>query len=239
MSRVRVIARRELASLFGEPTGWLLLAALGLVQALHGLAFAIDEPRTAEAALGIYFHHAGYGMEAGALMLALARAVRDAPAERLWQSAPIRAWQVVGGRFVAGAAWVTLAAASSLALPLLVRAGEAASVGHVVVGGLGLWCVGLLALAVGLAATGLGARPATGALAAAALLGMAELAPLVASPAPETLRALLVGGAPVWSHLSSLRRGILDGADLLFFAGFTLTALVLASLAHEERRWTG
>ena len=231
------IARRQLAALLGESTGWLLLAGVAIVQALHGVAFAVDERRSAETALGIYFHHAGYGMEVAALMLALVVAVRDAPAQLLGYGAPVRSGQWVAAQYAGGLGWVALASIASLALPLLVRAGGAASVGHVVAGAVGLFAVGALALAMAEAAIALSGRPVVGTLLAATVLGAMELGPLVADRAPAGLRTVLGAMAPVWTHLGALRRGIVDARDLAFFAGVAAVAGALAVVGREERRW--
>tara|TARA_B100001750_G_C15439081_1_gene562545 strand:- start:386 stop:1096 length:711 start_codon:yes stop_codon:yes gene_type:complete len=228
------IARRELAALFGEGAGWLLLGALALVQAIHGVAFALDERRTAEAALAIDLHHAGYGMEIGALAL-VALSARDAHAALLWRTSAVRTGAVVAGRLAADLGWLALAVLVSLPVPLLVATSGAIGTGHLVAGALGLFGVGLVAVTLARAAVarlGLG-----GVLAAGALLGALELAPLAADHVPAGVRGVLSEAGPVWSHLDTLRRGVVDGADLAFFAAIALVAVALTVAGQEERRW--
>jgi hypothetical protein len=238
VSRVtRLIAARELGAFRRTGALWAFLGTLALVQGLHLLAFAVDERRTTERALAIFFHHGAYVMEAAGVVLALALVVMGRPAEMLWRTAPIRASQRVGGLFGAGLAVLVLASLATVHLPAFVLYAGHGSVGHLVAGSLGGLLAGALGLALGLAGTALFRRPLAGAVAAGAVLGGLELLPMVADRAQGGGRAVLVEAAPVWAHNDGFRRGILDLSDAVFLLGLGYVALVAATVGLRERRW--
>ena len=237
MSVTRRIAARELGALHRTGALWAFLGTLGLVHGLHLLAFAVDERRTSERALAIFFHHGAYVMEAAGLVLALSLVVMGAPAEMLWRTAPIRAHQRVAGRFAAGLVTIGLGVLASAHLPALVLWSGHGSVGHLVAGGTGWFLAGAFGFAVGLAGTAFFRRPLAGAIAGGCVLAALELMPMVADRVRPGWREVLAEAAPVWAHNDAFRRGILDLSDAVFLVGLTYVALVAASVGQEERRW--
>jgi len=237
VSAARRIAARELGALHRTGALWAFLGTLGLVQGLHLLAFAVDERRTSERALAIFFHHGAYVMEAAGLVLALTLVVMGTPADMLWRTAPIRAHQRIAGRFIAGAVATGLGVLASMHLAALVLWSGYGSVGHLVAGGVGWFLAGVLGLALGLAGTAFLRRPLAGAIAGGCLLVALELMPMVADRVRPGWRAVLTEAAPVWAHNDAFRRGILDLSDAVFLLGLTYAALVAASVGQEDRRW--
>lgn len=232
-----LVAGRELAALRRTGALWAFLGALALVQGLHLLAFAVDERRTSERALAIFFHHGAYVMETAGLLLALTMVVVGAPADMLWRTAPIRAHHWVAGRFLAGATAIALGVLASAHLPALVLWSGHGAAGHALAGGLGWILVGNLGVAVGLAGTAIFRRPLAGAVAGGFVLAALELMPMVADRVRPAWRMVFSEAAPVWAHNDAFRRGIVDLSDAVFLIGLTYTALVSASVAQNDRRW--
>lgn len=234
---IRLIAARELGAL--RRTGALpaFLGIVALVQGLHLLAFAVDERRTSARALAIYFHHGAYVMEAVGVVLALALVLMGRPAEMLWRTAPIRAHERIGGRFVAGFAVLAFGSLASVHLPAFILWSGHGSIGHLFAGSIGGLLAGSLGLSLGLAGTALSRRPLAGAVAAACVLGGLELMPMVADQVGAGWRSVLAEAAPVWAHNDGFRRGILDLADAVFLLGLTYVGLVAATVGLREQRW--
>lgn len=237
MSAARTIAARELGALRRTGALFAFLGTLAFAQGLHLLAFAVDERRTTEQALAIFFHHGALVMEAAGVVLALTLVLMGRPAEMLWRTAPIHAHERIAGRFLAGAVVLGAGVLACGHLPALLLGIGHGSVGHVLAGALGALLAGLVGLALGLAGTALFRRPLAGAVAAGSLLGALELAPMLADRVRPAWRAALVEAAPVWSHNDAFRRGILDLSDGVFLVGLVYVALVAASVGQEERRW--
>lgn len=237
MSASRRIAARELGALRRTGALWAFVGTLGLVHGLHLLAFAVDERRTSERALAIFFHHGAYVMEAAGLVLALTLVVMGAPADMLWRTAPIRAHQRIAGRFGAGLVAIALGVVACAHLPALVLWSGHGSVGHMAAGGVGWLLSGAFGLAVGLAGTAFFRRPLAGAIAGGCVLAALELMPMVADRVRPSWRGVLAEAAPVWAHNDAFRRGILDLSDGVLLVGLTYVALVAASAGQEERRW--
>ena len=232
-----LIARRELSALFRTAVGWAFVGSVALVNGLHFLAFAVNERRTSERVLEIYFHHAGYVMEGAGVLAALAVVGTGGPVEMLWRTAPVRSSEVVLGRFLAAGALVLLGSLASLQLPLLVLWVGHASGGHVLAGLLGQLALGLLGVALALLTTSMARRAVSGALGAGCAFAALELAPMLAAEVPPGVAKVLPLSAPVWSHNDAFRRGVLDLADVTFLAALVYAGLVAASLALEFRRW--
>ena len=180
MSALGTVFRRELGVYFRTPSGWILAALVVGLDALqlNGVAMG-NERRPSAHVLEIFLLNAAFLTQAAAAVLAtrLQLDPREAP---LWLSAPVRARDLVLGRFGAAFVWLTLITLASLPLPALIYVHGHVSFAHVLVGYAGLLLVAASSLGVASAVATLTRRPLSAVLATAGVLAALELGYYVA-----------------------------------------------------------
>lgn len=235
---VLALTRRELSAAFGQPAAWVFVAAALWLSAALGLTGFFER------GVADLRDHA-FQMRLALLLLAPALAMRAWAEERasgtieLLFALPVRPVEAVLAKFLAAFAVLALAVLLGLALPLSLLPSADLDAGQVLTGALGALLVGALYLAAGLCASAL-SRSQVVAFVLAALGGGV----LVAIGEPLALRELgrlappgLVSALAelgVGRHLEPLGRGIVDTADLAYFAAFTALLLGANVLAVER-----
>lgn len=236
MSALGTVFRRELGVYFRTPSGWILAALVVGLDALqlNGVAMG-NERRPSAHVLEIFLLNAAFLTQAAAAVLAtrLQLDPREAP---LWLSAPVRARDLVLGRFGAAFVWLTLITLASLPLPALIYVHGHVSFAHVLVGYAGLLLVAASSLGVASAVATLTRRPLSAVLATAGVLAALELGYYVATTTSPPWRDWLRDLAPVWGRHQSFRRGLLSTADLATFVVMAALGLTLATRLLARRR---
>jgi len=170
-------------------------------------------------------------------MRLLAEERRSGTSELILTS-PVRAGELVLGKFLAGAAFVAVAVALSLHYPLFLYAVGEPDTLPIIVGFLGLLLAGLAFVAVGLFASSLTDSPAM-----AAVLGLGMLLVLLmlglsvgqVSPALGPLLRHLSFPA----HFQEFAKGVLGASDVLYLLSLTAIALFATVRVVESHRWRG
>lgn len=263
MSGTLTIYRRELASLFFSPLAWILLLLALLANGFFFVLYLNQANGEVTYALELAL---GGGWPFWSLLVflppllamrLLAEEARTGTLEFLL-TAPVSDAAVVCGKFLGA---TTFMAVLWLAAPIYAGAihtlGVAPDWGAVLGGYIGAVLASGLFVSIGLFASSLTSTP----LVAAFLAFMADLwwlvLPTAAEYGMEQVRSLLAGfaggveRAQVWvrtalhqmnvvSHFqSSFLHGVLDTAEVVFFATWTGFFLFLTVRSLEARRWRG
>lgn len=243
------ILRRELGALLVSPVAWVLaaFALVALYAAFFFLGFPIGDLRLSGfwsarvASLDVLFAWLPlvYALFAPALTMgAWAEETRSGRDELLFtQPVPLRS--IVLGKFLA--AWALLAGVTLAAiLPL---AWVVASIGPLDWGTVAGGVVGALLLAaastaIGLCASALSSEELVSFLVSAGILIGLWSAALFVRVLPGAFAEVAWYASPSLHFLESGARGILDARDLVYYALFVFSGLVLNTAILEGRRWS-
>lgn len=238
MSHIWTIARREFASFFRVPLGWV---AMALYLFLTGIIFAERVLVPGEPASLRYF----FGIS-GFLLLPVIPAIsmrlisdelRSGTIEPL-MTAPVADISIILGKYLGAAfflAAMVLPTASYTVL-LMILSDPRPDLGPIFAGYLSLALLGLMYLAVGTLASALTSNQTLAFLMTLLVLLMVML---IGSDVISLPRALAPIGAAlaIGPRLTDFAKGIVDTAHIVFFLSISAWFLVLALVALEVRRW--
>ncbi len=266
MNNTRTIFRREFTGYFHSPVGYIYLIAFLFLTNLLGL-FSPLSP---------FFYYPTADMRSYFTALAGVSTIFVAAITmRLWAEErkentfemlltfPMRAHELVLGKFLAGLAFYALGLVGSLTVPLmmvltsrgaegtLLEAGGAfglLDMGPVLAGYLGSLLLGAVLLAFGLFVSGF-CRDQIVAFAITApglffafILGHPVIQTLLNSglePLGENLGTAVGRFIGMYNHFANLTRGVIEGADILFFLIWIAVFLYLNALGVEGRNRPG
>lgn len=248
MRRVLVVFRRELGAAIESRVALVVIGLFIAVQA--ALFFFVGYPigrvplpglwRGGQASLEALF--AWQPLLFALLIPALAMGAwaeeRSAGTEELLLTFPVRASELVLGKFLAAWAQVLLLIVLSVG-PLAATVAWLGPLDWGTVAG-GLLGSALLAagyLAVALTCSALASEQLVAFLVAALALSALWVAPLLVGALPAGLAGALSQAAPASHFTDSAARGVLDVRDLVYFASLVLLGLVVNVQVVEGRRW--
>lgn len=248
---ISVLAARELRTFFLSPLAWLVLAVLQFILAWLFLnqidAYLVVQPQFAQFTNppGVTETIAAPLFGSAAVVLLMTTPIlgmRLIAGERhehtlpLLLSAPISMTQLVLGKFCALATFLILIVILPTVMALSLRLGGSLDVGMLLANLLGLILLAKSFAALGGYASSLANRPASAAFAA---LGLLIGLWVIGAAAPEGSQLL-----PLLSplhHFEAINRGLIAVEDIVFFALFIATFLLLtrrrldAAYAREQR----
>jgi ABC-2 type transport system permease protein len=151
-------------------------------------------------------------------------------------TAPVRTGEIVAGKFIASACFTLIMIALAWIFPLILMVFGNPEVGVMLAGYLALALLATTFVAVGLFTSSLTQNQI---IAAISSFGLLILLYVISWPADA-------GGGIVWSllkylslpeHFSTMVRGVIDTADIVFFLSVILLALFLTQRSVESARW--
>jgi ABC-2 type transport system permease protein len=163
---------------------------------------------------------------------------RRAGTAELILTSPVRAGELVLGKFLAGAAFVVVAAALSLHYPLFLYAVGEPDTLPIVVGFVGLLLAGFAFVAVGLFASSLTDSPVVAAVLGLGMLLVLLMLGLSAGQASPELGPLL-HHLSFPSHYQEFTKGVLGASNVLYMLSLTALALFATVRVVESHRWRG
>jgi ABC-2 type transport system permease protein len=258
VKHVPTVAWRELRSLFVSPVAYGVLSLFavlaGLFFTLHVLGF-VRELERFEAfggqmqMLNLSDHLIGFFYESMGMILlflvpgitmGLFAAEKTNGTQELLLTSPLTIWDVVLGKFAAGAGFVAIMVAMIAAFPGLLFVYGDPEVGKTVAGLLGLLLTGTTYVAIGAFASSV-----TRSQLVSLLITFVLLLGLLILPALPALG--MVGGTgglgevlkwmSTGEHFDQMRQGLVDTTDLAYFAVIIGSFLVLTKASVESVRW--
>lgn len=264
MRHIGQIAGRELRSLFVSPVAYVVLTLWSVLAGFFFLSEVIqfetqvvrmqqlgafEELRTWNlndhllmpffGAMWIILVFAIPGVSMG--LLAGEKANRT---EELLFTSPLSIWEIVLGKYLAGAVFVFVMTAIVAFYPALLFAYGDPEVGKTAAGLLGLFLVSLCYLAVGIFASALTRNYLVAFFVAFGLLLTLMMLPFIAElgaagqtfggtgAVADSLRWISTAG-----HFEQIAKGWIDTRDVFYFVAFPVAFLVLAKTAVESVRW--
>ncbi len=246
---IRLIALKELRSLFHAPSTWYILGGLQFILALSYLG-RLDEFLKIQAKLSLIANAPGatqavipYFFSIAALVLMMFTPVftmRLLAEERrnqtlpLLMAAPVSSAAIVLGKFVGLLAFLWLIVLACTAMTLTLALGTPMDYGLLAANACGMLLLAASYCALGLYISALTAQPVVAAIGALAVLSGLWLVESVASDSSRLLHDIAPTG-----HFQSFNSGLLDSGDLVYFLLFCALFLLLAMRRLDNSRNNG
>lgn len=233
------VARRELASFFRLPVGWVVIALFLLFSAFTFWRVAVTPGEVAS--LRLFFQTTAFLLiviAPAVSMRLISEEIRAGTLESLMTS-PAADLSVVGGKFLGAAGFLVAMLLPTLVYVVLlcVLAEPAPDPGPILAGYLSVLLVGLLYLSVGLLASTMTASQTLAFLGTFLFLLLFLLSPGLVSPyLPAPLDEWLLG-LSVQRRVDDFAKGVLDTSHVVYFLSLTLWFLLLAWVSLGSRRW--
>jgi ABC-2 type transport system permease protein len=161
---------------------------------------------------------------------------RAAGTYELLFTAPLRIAEIVVGKFVAGACFVTLMCFVTLFFPSILLSYGNPEIGLIASGFLGLYLTALVYVAIGNFTSALTANQIIAAVSALVVCLSLFVINWPAESAPEPWKSILLY-LSITEHFTALLRGILDTKSLVYFASLIALFLFLTLRSVESARW--
>ncbi|HTM46096.1 MAG TPA: ABC transporter permease subunit, partial [Polyangiaceae bacterium] len=172
MSKALLIARRELLAYVRSPLGAVIIAGALLLDGILFYWQALSQKLLSAEALARFFYNtSGVTMVAGLILATrLIAEERQTSTFTVLNTAPIRDWEIVVGKFISALGILALLTALTLYMPALLFVNGKVSLGHIAVGYLGLILLGGACVSIGLFASSLARSQVVAAIVGAAIL---------------------------------------------------------------------
>ncbi|MBO7683854.1 MAG: Gldg family protein [Kiritimatiellae bacterium] len=243
MKNIKSVFKRELKAYFDSPVAYVFLTAfLVLVGFLTFGVAMFYERRQADLTPFFFWHPWVYLLLVPAATMGLwADERRNGTAEMLL-TLPMTTWQALVGKFLA--AWAFVGIALALTFPVALTAGYLGSPdwGVVLCGYLGSFMMAGAAAATGVFASTLSRSSVIGFVVSLALLFALMIVgfdPVTTAVANWGVPSAVVNGiasCSLLTHFESMRRGVVDFADIGYYAGMVAFMLAAAKTVTDGRR---
>ena len=242
MRAVGVIFQRELGAYLRSPMGYIVAAAVLLLDGLlfysQALGPAAGERLSGEVLARFFYNASGLtAVAAVALSIRLIAEERQTGTQVLLNTSPVKDWEIVLGKFLSALSFLTGITVATLYMPLLIFVNGRVSMGQIAVGYLGLTLMGSAVLAIGVFATALTRHQLIAAATASVITGTLfifwPLSQLVDPPVSRVLAGLALHGR----HFTGFQSGLLNLRDVVFYLALTYFFLLAATKVMEAKRW--
>ena len=243
MKNIKAIFKREFRSYFDSPVAYVFLTAfLVLIGFLTFGVAMFYERRQADLTPFFFWHPWVYLLLVPAATMGLWADERRNGTAELLLTLPITVTEALIGKFLA--AWAFIGIGLALTFPIAITAGYLGSPdwGVVVCGYLGSVMMAGAAAAIGVFASTLSRSSVIGfvvSLAMVFVLMIVGFDPVTTAVANWGIPSAIVNGiasCSLLTHFEALRRGVVDFADLGFYAGMIVFMLAAAKTVTDGRR---
>lgn len=260
MKHVSTVGWRELRALFASPVAYGVMSLFAVVAGLFFVLYVLDfdarvtqleqfqaADQLEQTNLSDHLLAPFYDTMISVLLflvpgitMGLFAAEKTNGTQELLMTSPLTIWDVVLGKFAAGAAFVAILVAMVAAFPALLFVYGDPELGKTLTGLLGVLLVGWTYVSIGAFASSLTRSQVLSFLIAFVVLIALALLPVIAglgmvgsAPAvAEVFRWLATG-----EHVQPLLGGLVDTSDLVYFAVVIGSFLLLTKASVESVRW--
>jgi len=240
MNNALLIARREISTYLRSPLGYIIVAAVLLIDGIYFQSQGLGSSKklSADVLYQFFMGASGTTMIASvAISMRLLAGEREAGTLMLLNTAPVRDRDIVLGKFLSAFSVVLVMTAMTFYMPLLIFVNGRIAVGHIAVGYAGLLLLGAAALSIGLFASALARTQVIAVIVGAAMLGtlvlLWQLARVTDPPIKDYVAMLSL------HHLRQrpFMTGVLRLENVVFYLAITYFFLLSATKILEARRW--
>lgn len=244
MSAMWTLLRRELGAYFNTPIGYVFIVFFLVLSKSLFVFTSLFTDGVAELRDFFYWMPFIFLLFVPAISMRLWAEERKQGTLELLLTFPLRTWQAVLGKFLAGLVFLGVAVLLTLDLPLalyLLRgAGPGPDVGPILGGYLGTLVLGMVYLAVGSFASSLTRDQIVASVVGfflngvLVLIGVPAFVAIIRDHSPGL--AYTVQSFGILGHFESISRGVVDSRDVLYALTMTGFFLFLNVLVIERRR---
>ena len=243
MKNIKAIFKREFKSYFDSPVAYVFLTAFLVLIGFMTFGVAMFyERRQADLTPFFFWHPWVYLLLVPAATMGLWADERRNGTAELVLTLPMTVWEVLVGKFLA--AWAFMGVALALTFPVALTAGYLGSPdwGTVLCGYVGSFLLAGAAAAVGVFASTLSRSSVVGFVVSLALvfllliIGFDPVTTAVANWGVPSAIVNAIAGCSLLSHFEALRRGVIDFADVGYYAGMMVFMLAAAKTVTDGRR---
>jgi ABC-2 type transport system permease protein len=235
MSTTATVAKREIKSYFNSPVAYIVVAVFMLIAGyLYWSQLFLEK----QAELRYYFTLTPliFTFIIPAITMRLLAEEKGSGTLEMLITMPVRDWEVVLGKFLAGmamvAAIVGMTGFYAVTLALLGPVDR----GPLLTGYLGLLLMGGSYVSIGVMASSLTRNQIVAFILAFAISFGLFIFGQIVQYAPDWLSPVLAFMS-MGNHFESLSRGVVDSRDVIFYVSLMVVALVIATASLESRKW--
>ncbi len=240
MSAAFLIMRRELGAYFRSMTGYIIAAAVLVVDGILFNAFALGGPekRSGDVLALFFYFSSGTTMIASVfLSMRLLAEEKQTGTLVLLTSSPIRDRDIVLGKFLSGWLFISLITLATAFMPAMIMVNGKISFGHVAAGYLGLILLGGATMAIGTFGSALARTQVLAAIISGGLVVGLIIAWLLARVTEHPINRIFESLALYHRHFPPFQVGLIHLRDVVYYLALTYFALFLATRVLEARRW--
>jgi ABC-2 type transport system permease protein len=237
MRRIWAITSKELQTYFYSPTSYIAFAFYMLVSSiLFYVDFVLTQPSIVDVRYVVGSTTFIYLFIIPLLTMRLVADEFRQGTDELLLTSPASIGEIVIGKFLSGLIVQLLLVVSSLVYPLIMSAFGTLDQPVLWLSYIGMFLMGAAMMAIGLFASSLTNNQMVAGVASFALLLMFWLVDMIGSAfgskAQEIISHFSLNG-----RLQNLEKGVLNGADLIFYLSLALVFIVLSMQVLERKRW--
>lgn len=241
MTDILTIARRDLASYLHGYTAYVIIAGLLFVEGLLFNTFALGSTtaRYSHEVLEQFFYlNGGVTMIAAILLTMRSLAEEQATGtDVLLRTSVASDGQVVLGKYLAAMGMLGLLTALTFYMPLLIFVNGKVSVGHMLVGYLGVLGLGSATAAMGIFGSSLFRNQMAAAILSGILVVTFLVAWMLADITDPPFSGITAYAALYNQHFMPFQEGRLTTSGLVYYGSVTAVFLLLATRILDGRRW--
>lgn len=239
MSQALLIARRELFSYLRSPMGALIVAGALLIDGVlfywEGLS---QKLLSVEVLQKFIYNTSGPTMVAGLLLsMRLLAEERQAGTLVMLNTSPVKDSEIVAGKFLSAFGALSVLILLTAYMPALIFVNGKVSLGHVIVGYIGLLLLGGAAISIGLLGSALARSQIVAIILSAAMLSVMILLWAVARTVDPPLNRFLSALALHHDNFRPFILGRLDLGSVAYYLAVSYLFLLAATKVLEARRW--
>jgi ABC-2 type transport system permease protein len=242
MTSALLITGRELKAFVRSPLGYVAAAAALLINGILFMTQALggtEAKRLSAKVLEQFFYNAsGVTMILGVVLsMRLIAHEHETGTLVLLKTSPVRDRDVVLGKFAAVMAVILVITGLTAYMPALIFVNGKVSVGHILVGYLGMTLLGAATVAVGLFASALAKNQVIAAILGAAIMGTLLLLWLVAKISDPPVADFVNGLAIHHVRQRDFMTGVMRLDNVVYYLAVSFFFLLAAIKTLEARRW--
>jgi ABC-2 type transport system permease protein len=237
---VLLVLGRELNAYRRSPVGTAIVAAALLVEGIGFYIFGLSREGIRSADVLDWYLYIASGIRVVAALMLSIRLVaeeRQTGSITLLNTTPIRPWEIVLGKYLAAATVLLILTVLSAYMPGMIFIHGKVSVGHILVGYLGVLLLGGAALAVGTFTSSLVRSQLLALILAAVIVGPLLVLWFIAKATDEPIASFLAALSLHNENFRPFERGRLELGGVVFYLVFTYFFLLASTKILEARRW--
>lgn len=241
MRGMLLVARRDLASYLNSYWGYVVIAAVLMIDGLLFNAFALgDRPKYSSKVMEDFYYFS-FGLTLIAAVFVTMRSVaeeRQTGTMVLVDASPLSIREFVGGKYLSALAMMAILVLSTFYMPLMVFVNGKVSTGQVFAGYLGLMLVAATGVAIGLFASSISNSQLVAGVIGACIIGFFVVAWLLAKVVDPPLKDIVQYLSFYDRHFRNFGRGQIHTESVLYLLTlpflFLMASVQLLSLRRTQ-----